>query len=73
MSSIGEVRACAHCQGRGFCSSGNMPGNMPCVQCYRAAGSSGVRGDITPLTCSVCEGKGSVWVGPKTIYIREDE
>jgi RecJ-like exonuclease len=67
--SIGEVRDCAHCQGTGFCNNGGVP----CIQCYRAGDYAGSRDRWTQITCSVCEGKGSVWVGPKTIYIREDD
>jgi hypothetical protein len=67
--SVGEVRDCAHCQGTGFCNSGNMP----CLQCYNAGNCAGVRRELTNVTCAACGGKGSVWIGPQTVYIRGDE
>ncbi len=46
----GEIRACAHCDGTGKCD---------CKECQAGSGAM-----YTKVTCKVCGGKGSVWVGP---------
>jgi len=60
---IGEVRECAHCKGTGSCK---------CGTCKKKANyPDGVSSD-KDVPCSVCGGKGAVWIGPDIVQIRPD-
>jgi hypothetical protein len=60
---IGEVRDCAHCSASGSCS---------CESCRLNDESDYEEGDGKKVPCSVCEGKGAVWIGPDVVQIRPD-
>jgi hypothetical protein len=60
MGSTGEIMTCAHCAGSGDCC---------CHGCLKEAGLD-PESDAC-ARCSACGGKGSVWVGPNHITIKE--
>lgn len=64
MQPIGEVRTCAHCKGEGVCGGNGVD---CCLKCARYSGHD-IRVRIK-VVCSTCGGKGSVWIGPDTVYI----
>jgi hypothetical protein len=66
---IGSIEQCPHCFGRSVCCQGNngylSQGSIPsCSACIKRA-----KLDITQayynIVCSVCNGKGKVWIGPR--------
>lgn len=66
----GEVKSCPHCGGTGTCTQ--LFGNESCKACVAKAGLDPAR-DWTNLVCSACGGKGSVWVGPDVVQIRDNK
>ena len=63
---MGEVKQCAHCKGTGTCKNGF--GSMrSCKACLLKAGLE--ENDSETTICSVCEGKGSVWIGPNVVQM----
>ena len=63
---LGEVKQCAHCEGKGVCKAG-FGGMRSCKACLVKAGLDQNAMDV--ITCSTCGGKGSVWVGPEVVQI----
>lgn len=64
MQNQGVIEVCPHCKGTGLCKSGK--GIYACLTCSEKAGSkNGTTSD--PVVCTVCDGKGKVWIGP--LYI----
>jgi hypothetical protein len=63
MSSMGEVRECAHCKGSGLCRGGGLS----CHKCAKESGSNS--SSVEDVACSACGGKGSVWVGPNIVQL----
>ena len=62
----GQIKQCPHChQGDGLCRSHNT---YSCEACIRKAGGDPTR-QQRGVICSVCSGKGSVWIGPDVVWI----
>ena len=73
---IGEIKSCAHCVGgyhNGFCTHGQTitaPDGRryslsSCLACRKQADLNDPQRDYdVKVLCSVCGGKGSIWVGP---------
>ena len=71
----GQIQTCLHCGGTGHCNALHefyrRPGQFlprwqtaSCFACRIKAGLS-VDQQYGDLACSVCHGKGMVWVGPE--------
>ena len=66
--STGEVVVCSHCEGSGQCHC------WICNTVTRIA--TRIKDDdwtYGGVICSVCKGKGKIWIGPKVIYINSKE
>ena len=71
----GMIQPCLHCNGTGKCNAaretarfeGQWFAKMQDVSCVRCRIKAGVAADFQckDLVCSVCDGKGSVWIGPE--------
>jgi hypothetical protein len=57
----GEIRQCAHCNGSGEC-----PKSGTCAACKIKAGLD-PSNNFYDIPCSVCGGKGAVWIGPEVV------
>lgn len=69
---IGEVRECKHCNGAGRCNCyscipGEFHNESNTERTVHEANKHG------PFTCNVCEGAGSMWIGPKTVHIHTNK
>jgi NAD-dependent SIR2 family protein deacetylase len=71
---FGEIRSCPHC--------GDMHGSMcekgstytsSCASCLKAAGFDPVADKDRKVVCSVCNGKGKVWVGADYFQFHEHQ
>lgn len=62
----GQIKQCPHCnQGDGMC---RINGGFSCEACIRKAGGDPTR-QMSGVICSVCSGKGAVWIGPDVVQI----
>ncbi len=75
---FGAVVPCGHCAGQGLCKNGDDfyqdedDGGIvnvyeSCRQCLKKANES-----TGYVICSVCDGKGSIWIGPENVFIKEE-
>lgn len=63
---IGEVRTCVHCEGTGMCKQG-FAKTRSCKLCLTRAGLDADAMEVG--VCSICEGKGAVWIGPNLVEL----
>ncbi len=64
----GEVKICAHCEGKGVCK--RKDDYNSCNACVIKAGAD-LKDSHRGIVCSACGGKGSVWIGPDVVQIVE--
>lgn len=73
---VGRVRQCAHCKGTGVCKAqewyewGILTRHTACRTCWQKAGLEGTPPQGETAICSVCGGKGEVYIGPEVVQIR---
>lgn len=71
---LGEVVQCAHCQGKGICTSVGpdlyqFPEHYSCDLCCAGQGKLGQK--VRRAICYICGGRGHVWIGPDTVNVHE--
>jgi|GEM_PF-6124567 len=72
----GEIERCNHCEGfhDGMCEKGlSYPSNSSCISCLKAAGLDPIADKDKKVICSVCKGKGKVWIGAEAFHYHEHQ
>jgi hypothetical protein len=76
--SVGQAVQCAHCQGTGICHTRIYDKYAySCSVCYAQGDKKKVDyqhcngGTVCRYLCSICNGKGFVWVGVENVTVKE--